>query len=307
MIPLATPRRTLIAALIALVTILGGMAALVHQDRRSEYRMHQKHFRQVITEQFGPDKAARVEGGIRQLWIPDLGVTDRCVTCHLGIGWEKLEAVALPLGNHSQPALMQKHPRDRFGCTPCHGGQGFATNAKDAHGWVKHWDDPRPPLDYAEIYQLEDRTGFLQSRCNHCHRYERDVAGMPLINHAKHLVDEHGCRDCHMINGQGGKVGPDLTWEGDREPLQMNFASISLSPKSIFNWHMEHFLYPQKVTPMSIMPRFRFSVEDRQALTLLVMSWKEKNYPLRYLPRDITPESSPRSDTAAAEQPRISR
>ena len=29
-----------------------------------------------------------------------------------------------------------------FGCTSCHGGQGFATTTAGAHGDVEHWDEP---------------------------------------------------------------------------------------------------------------------------------------------------------------------
>ena len=34
--------------------------------------------------------------------------------------------------------LLAKHPLEKFGCTPCHGGQGHGLTAKAAHA-LTHW------------------------------------------------------------------------------------------------------------------------------------------------------------------------
>jgi len=284
MIPVTIPRWSLSATLVSLVLLLICMGYMVYQDYQEEYRGHQKRFRQLISDKFGSEKASRVELGFKQLWIPEIGVADRCITCHLSIGWEGLQEAEPPLGTHSSPELIKKHPVDKFGCTPCHGGQGLAINGDEAHDWNRYQVLWGPDMYFTGNYLLKGKTGFLESRCNFCHRYENEVKGMDLLNHGKRLIEDKGCRNCHIINGYGGKIGPDLTYEGDRDPILFNFAYGSISPKLVFNWHMAHFYYPKNVMPTSIMPRFRLTAMDRKALTLLVMSWKKNNYPVNYLP-----------------------
>lgn len=285
MIPVTIPRWSLAAILVSLVCLLTGAGYMVYQDYKKEYRTHQERFRQLVADKLGPKKAARVETGLRQIWIPEIGVIDRCVTCHLGVGWEELKEAELPLGNHPRYELIKKHPVDRFGCTPCHSGHGLAVNGDDAHVWSKRWEFPRPDTKFAENFWLKDKSGFLESRCNFCHRYEKEVEGMALLNHGKSLIEEKGCRDCHTINGHGGDIGPDLSYEGDRDPTHFNFSSKLIMLKTIYNWHAAHFYFPKGVKPTSIMPKFRFTTRDIHSLTILVMSWKKNNYPADYTPK----------------------
>ena len=67
--------------------------------------------------------------GIQQIWIPKIGVTDRCITCHLGYEWSSVlpATIAEPLKPHPMNDWIAKHEFAKFGCTPCHGGDGAAT------------------------------------------------------------------------------------------------------------------------------------------------------------------------------------
>jgi hypothetical protein len=65
---------------------------------------------------------------LQQIWVKELDRVDRCTTCHLGIEWKGLENAPNPFRSH--PAeILKSHPLNQFGCTVCHGGQGFATDA----------------------------------------------------------------------------------------------------------------------------------------------------------------------------------
>ena len=42
--------------------------------------------------------------------------------------------------SHPEKALLAIHDPDRFGCSPCHNGNGLATSsAEKAHGNYEHW------------------------------------------------------------------------------------------------------------------------------------------------------------------------
>ncbi len=248
-----------------------------------EWRYYQHEFVNLVKEKFGEEKARLVETGLRQIYVKDLNRVDRCVTCHLGISWKGLEYAPNPHRTHP-PKILEKHPVEKYGCTICHGGQGYSVEFESAYLPTAHWDYPVLGKQIADIYLVRDKRALIEVNCNVCHRYERQTEGMNYINHAKKLVREKGCNACHRINGQGGVIGPDLTYEGDKDPEMLDWTYYTLSYKSAFNWHVQHLKSPTSLVPTSIMPQFNFSTKDAQALALLVMSWRKINYPLEYLP-----------------------
>ncbi len=254
-----------------------------------EWGDRQSEFRDLVESKFGPDRAAAAPHGIQQIYVKELGLSDRCVTCHLGVQWKGLEGAPEPYRTHPGE-ILQKHPLLRFGCTTCHGGQGYATDEAAAHGPVEEWEMPLLGEQLAEFYVLTDRKALLQMNCNTCHRYDKETPGAGAINRAKELVQEKGCRACHVINGRGGTVGPDLTWEGSKSPEQFNYERIK-GFNSEFTWQVSHLKNPKELVPNSVMPNFNFSSADAQALAILVMSWKKGEIPVAYVPgsnfRDI--------------------
>lgn len=253
-----------------------------YDDASPGYKKYQDEFRTLVSQKFGPEMAAFVPSGVQQIWIESANRVDRCTSCHLGVTWEGLENEKQPFATHPKEPL-EKHPIEKFGCTLCHGGQGFAATLPEAHGWVKHWEEPLLDSKLEEEYQLGKKGGFKEMRCNSCHRYDRETEGADYINRAKALVNEKGCRACHTINGRGGNIGPDLTEIGAKTSEQYDYSRLTTFP-SVFNWQAAHLQNPKSFAPDTVMPEFGFNSEDAKALTLLLLSWRKHEIPMELLP-----------------------
>ena len=130
----------------------------------------------------------------------------------------------------TRSSRCKQHPIEDYGCTSCHGGQGWAIDTAAAHGEVAHWEEPLLSRSLGEAYTLAgNKNALMQMNCNTCHRYDRETPGAGAINLAKRLVNEKGCRACHVINGFGGTIGPDLT-DGRREAARAVRAQPPVGP-----------------------------------------------------------------------------
>jgi mono/diheme cytochrome c family protein len=82
-----------------------------------------------------------------------------------------------------------------------------------------------------------------------------------LIAYGKTLYRQEGCFICHRLDGEGTKVGPDLTVEGNRGRSAA--------------WLVGHFKNPAAYVPGSIMPSFQnLTDEQLSALTAFLESQK---------------------------------
>lgn len=130
------------------------------------------------------------------------------------------------------------HPKEKFGCSICHSGQGSATafnlashtpdDAKTMDRWRKdyHWESNH----YWDFPMLPKR--FIESTCVKCHHQITDLIRdgskneAPKLVRGFNLVKDNGCFGCHEIGGmKGGRViGPDLRLEPS-PPLEAMSAS----------------------------------------------------------------------------------
>jgi cytochrome c2 len=139
--------------------------------------------------------------------------------------------VPQPYASHPRLDLfvgsLSPHPKQVFGCTICHEGQGSATSFK----WASHTpSSPQQARDWHDAYGWFDNhhwiypmhsERFEESSCLKCHHQVIDLepsSTFPEPPAAKlvegyHTIREYGCYGCHEINGYAGpktRVGPDM-------------------------------------------------------------------------------------------------
>lgn len=89
------------------------------------------------------------------------------------------------------------------------------------------------------------------------------LKGAGLIRYGETLYRQEGCFTCHRLDGQGTRVGPDLTEEGKRGRTDA--------------WLIGHFKNPTAYSPGSVMPAFKnLKDEQLQALVAFLQSQKGK-------------------------------
>jgi cbb3-type cytochrome oxidase cytochrome c subunit len=279
---------------LAVVGVLLIVAAVLftRNDREHEWRYYQYAFKQVVAEKLGADKSRTAPTGLQQIWVPSLGRADRCITCHQATTWKGFETAAEPFRTHPVEPL-KNHPIEKFGCTACHGGQGWAVDSGPAHGPIEHWDEPVLGRELGTAYSIVDnKAALMQMNCNTCHRYDRETKGAEMINLAKQVVKDKGCRACHTINSRGGTIGPDLTFVGDKAPEQYDYGRLS-GQKTAFAWHVAHLKDPRALVADTVMPNFNLTTKESQAVAILILSWRKSPVPAAMVPG--TPRTDPQS------------
>jgi mono/diheme cytochrome c family protein len=132
---------------------------------------------------------------IKQIHVKSVDLVDRCESCHLGIR-EPLTLTKADMGgegafiSHPRKELLEIHDPERFGCTPCHNGNGTATTSvRKAHGRYKHWLWP--------LYGREN----VEAGCHQCHAGDLVLEQALTLNHGKEIFRGRGCSGCHRFEG----------------------------------------------------------------------------------------------------------
>ncbi len=203
----------------------------------SEWRHYQKKYLAMIRNRGDAVTLQRhFEGGIQQIWLPDLGVVDRCTTCHVGLKEASLADVSSqPFRPH--PAIP--HRIDQFGCVMCHRGQGAATTVEEAHRSTLAWEQPILPARY------------IESSCGQCHR--GSLTGTPQLNLGRGLLAQYGCVNCHAIKLPGGG-----TMKATMDAPSLSHIADKTTREWIFAWLKD----PQAYAVSAKMPNFKLNDAD---------------------------------------------
>ena len=190
--------KILIAGLVIVILLL----IVILKETQPEWHYYQKSFKKVMQEHAGLKLDSNsIPSGVKQIYLPDVDRVDRCQTCHLGIDLRGLEKAPLPYQTHPGKAILWYHPVERFGCTLCHEGQGYALTKAEAHGEIPREQWPRPILP----------KFFFQASCGKCHNPELLAQEAPELFAGRQLYKDKGCKECHRIGPVGGTVGPEHT------------------------------------------------------------------------------------------------
>ncbi|HXN21274.1 MAG TPA: c-type cytochrome [Candidatus Dormibacteraeota bacterium] len=132
------------------------------------------------------------------------GLVDRCQSCHLAMDTSIVPpnltltkadlAMAkshdAPFTTHPDMELLKVHNVEKYGCSPCHGGNGRAVSSVEkAHGRYEHW-----------LWPLYEPANY-EAGCQTCHAADMITEHAPVLNRGKDLYRSRGCIGCHKFEG----------------------------------------------------------------------------------------------------------
>lgn len=132
---------------------------------------------------------------IRQIHVKDVDLVDRCESCHLGTQ-EPIVLTKAAMGgeevfaSHPNKEMLKIHDPDKFGCTPCHGGNGAAISSiEKAHGYNKFW-----------LWPMHHKEN-IDAGCQQCHVREVVTEMADTLNQGREIFRLRGCMGCHRYEG----------------------------------------------------------------------------------------------------------
>ena len=226
---------------------LASLAIAPAKNFFSEWRHYQHGYLKMIRNRSDANTLQRhFQGGIQQIWLPELGVVDRCTSCHVGLR----EAGLVNIPNQPYRAHpVIPHKLDQFGCTVCHRGQGAATTLSEAHNSTLAWEQPILPAKY------------LESSCGQCHR--GPLPGTPQLNEGRNLLSREGCVHCHTI-----KLPDGGTMKASDDPPSLSHIADKTTREWIFAWLKD----PQAYASTSTMPNFKLSDADARDMSAFLIA-----------------------------------
>lgn len=229
------------------LVLLAALAIAPAKDHFSEWHGYQQRYLSLIRDRGDAvSLRRRFQPGIRQVWLPELGVVDRCATCHEGLKEATLADV------HEQP--FREHPAiphklDEFGCVICHRGQGAATTVAEAHHSERAGEEPILPARY------------IESGCGQCH--QNALTGTPHLNQGRILLARYGCVHCHTI-----KLPDGSAMTASDHPPSLAHVADKTTREWIYSWLKD----PQAYAVTATMPNYKLSDADASDVSAFLIS-----------------------------------
>ncbi len=213
----------------------------------SEWRHYQKGYLKLVRSRADALTLERhFSPGFKQIWLPEMGMVDRCTTCHVGLREASLSDVSR---QPYRPHPPIPHSLTEFGCVVCHRGQGAATTVEEAHSSTKAWEQPMLPARY------------LESSCGQCHL--GPMLGTPQLNLGRQLIARYGCVRCHTVMQPDGTR---MTATDDPPSLQ------HIAEKTTREWVYAWVKNPQAYAASATMPNFQLSDDDARDISAFLMA-----------------------------------
>ena len=230
----------------ASVMLLVLLAIAPGKDHFSQWHRYQKQYLRLVRGRADAVTLERhFQPGIQQIWLPEQQVTDRCMTCHLGLKEATLADVSA-VAFRKHPVIP--HSLTEFGCTTCHRGQGAATTVQEAHNATEQWEQPLLPAKY------------IEAGCGQCHL--ENLTGTPFLNQGREIISRYGCTRCHTIRRPDGtSILPD------RDPPSLAHIADKTSREWVYAWIKD----PQAYASTASMPNYHLSDDDARDISAFIM------------------------------------
>ena len=248
------------SGVLVLVVFLAVLAVSPIKDALREWRRYKRDYLRFAQQR--PDTKRLLtdyHSSIDQIWIPQMGVVDRCITCHEGITQLSLLDPSVPQPFRAHSPIP--HRIKEWGCVVCHRGQGLATTVKEAHFATLTWEQSQLP------------NGYIQSSCGVCHR--ADMPETPRLKRGREILADLSCVGCHKLQGieRPLMLGADLTNVGNKTSRQWIFKWLK-DPRTITDSNGNVSVNGYETEEEPRMPHFRLSDAEIRNLSLFLSAQK---------------------------------
>lgn len=190
---------------------------------------------------------------------------DRCTSCHVGINKAGFEDQPNPWKTHPRRELfLGKHDPDKFGCTPCHQGNGPAVNSPEkAHGNIIDEHGHVENLEFQEHPMF--RGEKMQTNCIKCHGSVENLEGADQIARGERLFVELGCHGCHLSDGY-----EELSKENGVSVVGPSLRRVGA--KVDRGWLVRWITNPHTFRPRTRMPNFMFDESQATQIAAYILA-----------------------------------
>jgi mono/diheme cytochrome c family protein len=244
------------------------------KDQLREWKHYKREYSRLAQSRRDTKRLlADFHPGIDQIWIPEMGVVDRCTTCHQGISQPSVAAASVPQPFRAHPPIP--HRVETWGCVVCHRGQGPSTEVAEAHETTLAWEQPILPAH------------FTQGACGSCHR--GDLPQAPQLSRGRQLLEKFNCSGCHRLEDieRPTMLGPDLSSVGTKVSREWIYKWLK-EPRTITDADGNVTVNGVETEEEPRMPKFRLTDEELRALSAFLSVQRAKTLePVKYDPRVV--------------------